>query len=145
MYLVDTNILSRSDPVKAPWSPDLVRWMEQASPLLFLSAVTASEVSVGIAKARRTGASRKAANLSSWWAAIEGRYGERILPYDLAVARAAGEIFDLARAFAPTFPDVAIAATAQVHGLTVLTANEVHFAPFGVPFLNPLKTLPPQP
>lgn len=144
MYLVDTNILSQSDPTKARRSADLVQWMEQASPQLFLSAVTASEVAVGIAKARRTGATRKAADLSSWWSKIEGRYGERILPYDLAVAWAAGEIFDSVRAFAPTFPNVAIAATAQVHGLTVLTANEVHFAPLGVPFLNPLKSLPGQ-
>jgi len=115
------------------------------SPLLFLSAVTASELAVGIAKARRTGATRKAADLVAWWSTVEGRYGERILVYDLAVAKAAGEIFDLARAFAPTFPDVAIAATAQVHGLTVLTANELHFGPLGVPFLNPLKSLPALP
>lgn len=143
MYLVDTNILSQSDPSKALRTPDLVDWMQSASPLLFLSAVTASEVAVGIAKARRTGATRKAAELLAWWSAIEGQYGERILVYDLAVAKCAGEMFDVARAFTPTFPDVAIAATAQVHGLTVLTANEAHFAPLGVPFLNPMKSLPP--
>ncbi|PWB80635.1 MAG: VapC toxin family PIN domain ribonuclease, partial [Methylocystaceae bacterium] len=34
------------------------------------------------------------------------------------------------------------AATAAVRSFTVLTANERHFAPLGVPYVNPLKQLP---
>ncbi|WP_353806616.1 hypothetical protein [Mesorhizobium sp.] len=52
-------------------------------------------------------------------------------------------ILDRARAHRPGFEDIAIAATAEVHGLTILTDSERHFAPLGVPMLNPLKTLPP--
>jgi predicted nucleic acid-binding protein len=35
---------------------------------------------------------------------------------------------------------LAIAATAAAHGLTLLTANLRHFAPLGVPALNPLES-----
>jgi len=51
-------------------------------------------------------------------------------------------MLDLARAHDPGFEDIAIAATAAAHGLTVLTANERHFEPLGVPFANPFKQLP---
>jgi hypothetical protein len=37
------------------------------------------------------------------------------------------------------YEDVMIAATAQVHGLTVVTRNVADFKPFGVPLLNPFK------
>jgi predicted nucleic acid-binding protein len=51
-------------------------------------------------------------------------------------------MLDRARAHDPGFEDIAIAATAVAHGLTVLTANERHFEPLGVPLANPLKQLP---
>ncbi|WP_348627952.1 MULTISPECIES: PIN domain-containing protein [unclassified Mesorhizobium] len=69
--------------------------------------------------------------------------GKRVLPFDLRAAHAAGAILDRARAHRSGFEDIAIAATAEVHGLTILTDNERHFAPLGSPMLNPLKTLPP--
>jgi predicted nucleic acid-binding protein len=40
------------------------------------------------------------------------------------------------------FPDVAIAATAATHDLTVLTGNLRHFRPLGVPTHNPFDRLP---
>jgi len=49
---------------------------------------------------------------------------------------------DRARAYAPGFEDIAIAATAAVRGLTVLTANLRHFEPLGVPCLDPFEKLP---
>jgi predicted nucleic acid-binding protein len=56
-----------------------------------------------------------------------------------------GVILDRAPAHDPGFEDIAIAATAAARGFTVLTANERHFAPFGVPVVNPLKRLPSSP
>lgn len=38
------------------------------------------------------------------------------------------------------YEDAMIAATAKVHGLTVVTRNVADFKPFGVPLLNPFKT-----
>jgi predicted nucleic acid-binding protein len=49
---------------------------------------------------------------------------------------------NLALGLLPGFEDIAIAATGVAHGLTVATANERHFAPLGIPYVNPLKGLP---
>lgn len=147
MYLVDTNIISAAAPSKRGVPGELVVWLANASHALFLSVVTAAEVEAGIAKALREGATAKAAALLNWWQAIEHLYGERILAMDRETARAAGQILDEARAakHRPDFADVVIAATARARGLTVLTRNVRHFAPLGVPLLNPFQALPAPP
>jgi toxin FitB len=145
MFLLDTNVISALAPAKRQAAPELLVWLDAASPYLFLSVTTAAEVASGIAKARRETASTKARLLQQWWQAIEHLYSERLLPFDLHCAHAAGEILDRARAHQPGFEDIAIAATAQVHGLTVLTRNKRHFDPLGVPVLDPFQTLPKLP
>lgn len=90
----------------------------------------------------RIGASTKAARLRRWLSALEHFYADRILPFGVEEARRSGALLDRARAHDPGFEDIAIAATAAVRGYTVLTANERHFAPLGVPLINPLKGLP---
>lgn len=137
---MDTNILSATVDDKMDVGPmvydvSLRRFHER----LYLSAITIAEIEAGIAKAVRIGATTKAAKLRHWIATVEHLYAARILPFGLEEARHAGAILDRARAHAPGFEDIAIAATAAAHGLTVLTANEKHFAPLGVPWLNPLK------
>ena len=145
MFLLDTNVISAAAPTKKQPSSDLAAWMDRASPYLFLSAVTAAEVMGGVAKAEREGARARASALREWWFAIEHLYGDRVLPFDLTAAHQAGAILDRARAHDPGFEDIAIAATAEAHGLTVLTGNEKHFAPLGVAWLNPFKELPALP
>lgn len=122
--------------------PDLNGWLVRASERLFLSTITLAEIEKGIAAARRTGATAKADRLHLWLATVEHLYGDRLLPFDRAVARKAGPMLDEARAFGMGFADVAIAATAAAHSLTLLTANERHFRPLGVAWLNPLDELP---
>ena len=145
MYLVDTNVISAGAPAKAAARPDLVAWMEVRSDRLFLSAVTIAEIGDGIAKASREGATRKAADLAAWLDTVLHLYADRVLAFDTAAARIAGILSDLARGrgWAPGFADIAIAATAQCHGLTVLTRNLRHFEPMGVPALDPFANLPP--
>jgi hypothetical protein len=109
---------------------------------LFLSVVSAAEIQSGIAKVGREGAKNKAERLQAWWASIEYLYAEKLLPFDLRCAHAAGRIMDDARAHQPGFEDIAIAATAQVHGLTILTRNMRHFEPLGVRALDPFAVLP---
>ena len=72
-------------------------------------------------------------------------YAERVLPFEVRAARIAGNLADQARGtgHAPGFADVAIAATAQLRGFTILTRNIRHFEPLGVPFLDPFASLPP--
>lgn len=142
MYLVDTNVLS--DLVAPVPRPALVDWLDRHSPELYLSAITAAEVTAGIAKLRRLGSTAKAVRLTDWWGAVEHLYSARILPFGLPEARKAGEFTDLARAAgqAPGFADTAIAATAAVGGLVVLSRNTRHFGVFPVRVIDPFVELP---
>jgi predicted nucleic acid-binding protein len=143
VYLLDTNIVSADAPAKRQvGSGDFAAWVRRRGEHLYISAVTVAEIEAGIARAVRIGATTKAEQLRRWLAAIEHFYAGRILAFGVEEAREAGAMIDRARAHDPGFEDVAIAATAAAHGLTVLTANERHFAPLGVPMANPLKQLP---
>lgn len=143
MYLVDTDVISAAAPAKRH-TPELVDWMDRHSARIYLSAVTIAEIEDGIAKARREGAGRKAAALTQWLDLLLHLYAERVLAFDLAAARVAGRLSDLARSKgqSPGFADIAIAATAKAHGLTVLTRNLKHFAVFGLAAHDPFRTLP---
>ncbi|MBY5533818.1 type II toxin-antitoxin system VapC family toxin [Rhizobium leguminosarum] len=142
MFLVDTNVISALAPSKRQSSGQLVEWLDKASSQLFLSVISAAEVKSGIAKAERDGATTKAQRLKDWWESIEYLYSQKLLPFDLRCAHAAGRILDDARAHQPGFEDIAIAATAKVHGLTVLTRNMRRFGPLGVQVLDPFEALP---
>ena len=143
MYLLDTDILSADAPTKREIAPKaLASWLRAHGDHLFMSSVTVAEIEAGIARATRIGAVTKAVRLRRWLSAVEHFYAGRILPFGIAEARQAGAILDRARAHDPGFEDIAIAATAAAHGFTVLTANERHFRPLGVPVINPLKRLP---
>jgi len=143
-YLVDTNVISAAAPTKRLQQPDLVAWMDAHSDELFLSAITIAEIADGIAKARREGASRKAADLCAWLQTVLHLYGDRVLPFDGPTAEIAGALSDLARGrgHAPGFADVAIAATARRHELIILTRNTHHFAPMDAAVVDPFQALP---
>jgi len=71
-------------------------------------------------------------------------YGDRVLPFDIPTAEIAGTLADLARGrgHSSGFADIAIAATAGRHGLTILSRNERHFAPMDVAVIDPFQKLP---
>lgn len=142
MFLLDTNVVSALAPHNVDRHPELVAWMRRNDRLLRLSVVTASEVEAGIAKAVRTGARARSASLRKWWAGLVELYDDRILQVDLRIAEAAGQMLDEARAHDPGYEDILIAATARVHGMTVLTRNERHFAPLGMDVVDPFVRLP---
>ena len=145
MYLVDTNVISALAPSNQRPASRLVKWLERASPYLFLSVISVAEIQSGIARADRIGASTKATRMREWWGAIEYLYARQLLDFDLGCADIAGRILDEARAHRPGFDDIAIAATARAHELTVLTRNLRHFQPLGVPASDPFDALPPLP
>jgi len=144
MYLVDTNVISAGGPSRATAFPALAAWMDRHSDRLYLSVATIAEIEDGIAKARRQGAANKAASLREWSELIQHLYSDRILPFDIAAARLAGKLSDRARGAgqAPGFVDLMIAATAQTHGLSILTRNLKHFIPLGVAVHDPFDVLP---
>jgi toxin FitB len=143
-YLVDTNVISSAAPTAAVKRHAVVAWMVAQSDNLFVSAVTVAEIADGIAKARREGAVPKAADLSAWLETVLHLYGGRILPFDTPTAEIAGALSDLARGrgHSPRFADIAIAATARRHELTVLSRNERHFAPMDAAVVDPFQKLP---
>ena len=118
--------------------------MDRNSAGLFLSVIAVAEVEDGISKARRQGATRKAERLSEWLEALLHLYGARIIPVDLKAARHMGRLADLARGKGHDsgLADVAIAATALQHRLTILPRNLRHFEPLRVPALEPFSALP---
>jgi hypothetical protein len=134
MYLLDTNVVSElRRPGRAPAT--LVRWA--ATTLLsdqYLSVVSVMELELGVLLAERRDP-RQGLVLRRWLEAeVLPRFAGRILPVDAVVARRC------ARLHVPqprSKNDAYIAATAIVHGLTVVTRNEADFQPTGVSVLNP--------
>ncbi len=142
LYLIDTNVISAVAPLQP--SSLLSLWLEAHSDRLFLSAVTIAEIEEGIEKLRRVGSIKRAAALGDWLETLLHLYDTRILPLNVPVARLTGKLSDHARSQgqAPGFADIAIAATAQYHRLTVLTRNLRHFEPLGVNVIDPFTHLP---
>jgi predicted nucleic acid-binding protein len=134
MYLIDTDVLSLLRRQKR--APEVAAWFA-VRPLhaMFLSVVTLAEIETGIEMAARK-TPGFAADLRDWVRRIqEVDFADRILPVDAEVAVVWGQ---MAARIGNTENDLLIAATAQVHGLTVITRNTRHFAPTGVPVINPL-------
>jgi predicted nucleic acid-binding protein len=143
-YLVDTNVISAAAPTTAVPRPELVSWMESHSDDLFLSTISIAEIADGIAKAKREGARRSSAGLSAWLRTVLHLYGDRVLPFDSPTAEIAGALSDLARGrgHSPGFADIAIAATARRHELTILSRNGRHFTPMDAIVIDQFLELP---
>ena len=144
-YLLDTNALSILAPPAVPRNGSASdkaafrAWVREHGEELFLSAVTLAEIQAGVSQLQRKGARRRAADLSHWLAAILELYHSRTLPLGSSAALETGRMLDraISAGVAPGFEDAAIAGTAAVHGLTIVTANERHFKHFGVAFISP--------
>lgn len=143
MYLLDTNILSLFDPRRrSPAQANVAAWMRRRDSELYLSTISILEIEEGRLKLLRKGQPERAGEISRILAAILSGFGKRILPVDVSVALAAADISEALRRETLEAKDILIAATARVHGFTVLTANVVHFERTGVPLANPLENLP---
>ncbi|MEO3434359.1 type II toxin-antitoxin system VapC family toxin [Inquilinus sp. CAU 1745] len=143
-YLVDASVLSMLAPDRPPIPEDMAAWLETNDERLYLSAITVAEIEQGICKLRRLGGIERARRLTEWLDDLQARTGDRVLAVDFHVARAAGILSGNAVSIGrhPGFPDVAIAATAIVHQLTLLTRNGKHFASLDVDYLDPFETPP---
>jgi len=95
-WLLDTNVISAAAPARAGHAAALVAWLEQRSDDLYLSAVTIAEIESGIARLRRRGGTHGTDDLASWLEALLHLYGDHVLAFDLAAARVAGALADLA-------------------------------------------------
>lgn len=137
MYLLDTVVLSELR--KRQRNPNVVAWVRSVRPEdLFLSTVTIGEVELGIEKQKPVNPTF-ADELSRWLERTLRIYGDRILPLDVEGARRWGR---LAAQIGNKGLDLAIAATALEHGLTVAARNVAHFEPTGVPIHDPFQPPP---
>ena len=137
MYLIDTVVLSELR--KPQRDARLESWVERQRTIdLFVSVITIGEIERGIARQRERDPDFAAA-LAAWLDRVLVLYGERILPFDLQVARRWGQ---LSAAIGHDGADLMISATALEHGLTVVTRNVSDFEPTGVPILNPFNDSP---
>jgi predicted nucleic acid-binding protein len=143
-YLLDTSVVSILSPGRKDATPELIDWMRGANERLYLSSVTVFEVSQGIAKLRRSGSIARANAYAIWLDDVVTGFESRLLSLEASTAKAAGELSDNAfsRGRHPGSLDILIAATAQVHDLTLLTRNVRHFEPLGIDVIDPLITLP---
>jgi toxin FitB len=140
MYLLDTNVVSLFDPRRRAEGEPVIDWIRQNDPLVFLSAMTLTELEAGILKLLREDKRARAMELIALRDGLIADYRDRLLPMDADVALAVARLAEAARPMVIELADLIIAATAKVHGFTVLTRNIRHFAPTGVPALDPLAT-----
>jgi toxin FitB len=126
-FLLDTNVIS--EPMKARPNPGVLNWLAQVDEdSVFLSVVTITELRYGI---ERLASGRLRDRLDGWLRKdLTSRFGERILPVDLEIAKACGSLVARSESVGrPLEPrDAFIAATADVRGLTLVTRNVADFA-----------------
>jgi toxin FitB len=137
MYLLDTDVLSELR--RGRKNRNVVAWISQvAAADFYLSVVTIGEIELGIARqcVRNPGFAQE---LTAWLEVTLRAYGERILPLTVGIARRWGR---LAAQLGNKQLDLAIAATALEHGLTVVTRNVCDFEPTGVKVINPFNGQP---
>jgi predicted nucleic acid-binding protein len=132
-YLLDTNIISELRRASMA-DPRVQEWTRRKNlGELHLSVISVLEVELGPCRSiARIG--RRRSPLDWLNNQVLPGFGSRILPVDVAVARRC------ARLHVPdprADRDALIAATALVHGFTVVTRNVRDFEPTAVATLNP--------
>jgi predicted nucleic acid-binding protein len=135
-FLLDTNVVS--EWTKPRPNPGVVEWLGQVDEdEVFLSVVTFAELRHGVERLPVTTRRRQ---LDQWLRnELPLRFEARIVGVDGAIADEWGRL--VARREGRGRPiqamDALIAATAQVHGLTLVTRNAGDFHPSVKSILNP--------
>jgi predicted nucleic acid-binding protein len=132
-FLLDTNVVSEVRKGER-CAPNVDAWIRTVPPDQgFISVLVVGELTRGTILRRRSDPAT-ANILERWLAQITERYSERILPVTLEVAEAWGKL----GAVRPIPPEDGLtAATALVHGLTLVTRNVKNVQGLGVALLNP--------
>ncbi len=131
MYLLDTNIVSELRKPK-PHGGVLAWFHTIEDAHIHISAVTLGEIQAGI-ELTRSQDEDKARELETWLDLVASSYN--VLPMDAATFRAWAKLMH--GKSDTLYEDAMIAATAGVHGLTVVTRNVADFKTLGVPLFNP--------
>jgi toxin FitB len=135
MYLLDTSLLSeliRKEPNQGVL--DWIKDKEESS--LFLSVLTIGELRKGIVKLKP---STKKKELTLWFAELESRFKDRIIPIDIQISLKWGEIQANLEVNGNSMPtiDSLIASTALCKNLIVVTRYGKDMKQSHVEILNP--------
>jgi predicted nucleic acid-binding protein len=138
MYLLDTNVVSELRPSRShrPHAQVAAWAASVGTEQLFLSAIVLLELQIGVLRKERTDPVQ-ARVLRKWLEEhVLPTFASRVLPVDTGVARRCAALM------VPdprSYRDALIAATALVHGMTVVTRNVGDFEATGVKLLNPWR------
>lgn len=144
MYVLDTNVVSELRKVRTGKADaNVTAWAASVdAAALFVSAITIMELETGVLLVERRDAAQ-GAMLRTWLAQhVLPEFTGRILPVDTAVAQRCAKLHVPDRC---ADRDALIAATALVHGMTVVTRNVADFVATGVTLLNPWDFHPSAP
>ncbi|MCG1019840.1 MULTISPECIES: type II toxin-antitoxin system VapC family toxin [Burkholderiaceae] len=136
MYVLDTHVVSELRKIRAgKANANVTAWTASVDAAwLFVSAITIMELETGILQIERHDADQGRI-LRAW---IEHyvlpEFADRVLPIDIRVVQRCARLHVPNR---QSERDALIAATALVHGMTVVTRNVADFAATGVNLLNP--------
>lgn len=136
MHLLDTNVISELRRARSPKANrNVLAWANSVTDAdLFLSVITVSELEMGVLSMERRDPAQGAL-LRSWLDDhVLTTFAGRILPVDIPIARCCAKLH------VPdprSDRDALIAATALVHGMTVVTRNIADFAATGAVVMNP--------
>ena len=136
MYVLDTKVVSELRKIRLGKADvHVAAWADSIDAAdLYLSAITVHELEIGVLLAERRDPSQGAVFRAWLNSHVLPAFAGRILAVDTAVAQRS------ARLHVPDprpVRDGLIAATALVHGMTVVTRNVADFEPMGVQILNP--------
>ena len=136
VYLIDTNVISeirKRDRANAGVLT-FFRQAQGSGVALYLSVVTVGELRRGVELIRHRGDALQADSLEAWLTSVLTDFAQNVLPIDHDVSQVWGRL----RVPHPEHAlDKFIAATALIHGLTVVTRNVDDFSGCRVPVLNP--------
>ncbi len=136
MFLLDTNVISELRKAAAGKADaQVMRWVSSVtSDMLHVSVITLEELEIGALRMERRDAVQ--GRLLRCWLDehVMPAFAERTLVLDLPVAQRSAvlQVLD-----PRPIRDAYIAATAWVHGLTVVSRNVTDFSACGVSVLNP--------
>jgi toxin FitB len=138
VILVDTNVVS--EPLRPRGDPRVVAWLDQQpAEALFISAISVSEILLGIAAL--AAGKRRNRLAEAFESAVLRLFARRVLSFDLEAARAYASLMSAARArgLSISIVDGQIAAIAKANGFSVATRDEAPFRAAGLTVVNPWR------
>ncbi|MFT4060417.1 MAG: type II toxin-antitoxin system VapC family toxin [Legionella sp.] len=138
-YLLDTNVIS--ELVKPTPNERVLRWIDGInSDQLYLSVISIGEIRKGVAKILDP---RRQEKISQWLEVeLPDYFEERILNINLTIADMWGQLQSKNKGYMLPAIDGLIAATAQVHNLTLVTRNTKDFNQVSINIINPWEIDP---